>query len=67
MLAAEGGRPHWGKYYNPDLYSWDRLYPQWSQFSALRDQLDPAGKFSNEHIRRLFQNLDSTPVSCTAG
>lgn len=54
LLAAEGGRPHWGKYFNSDLYSWGQLYPQWSQFCALRDELDPAGKFSNEHTRGLF-------------
>ena len=22
LLAAEGGRPHWGKYYDPQRYQW---------------------------------------------
>ena len=27
LLAAEGGRPHWGKYFDESLYDWPALYP----------------------------------------
>jgi FAD/FMN-containing dehydrogenase len=56
FLATEGGRPHWGKYFDPGLYDWESIYPKWSQFRALRAQFDPEGKFSNDHIGGLFGN-----------
>ncbi len=30
------------------------LYPQWERFQAVRNRLDPDGRFLNEHLRRLF-------------
>jgi len=54
FLSAEGGRPHWGKYFDPTLYDWEAIYPKWSQFCALRARFDPEGKFRNEYIGGLF-------------
>ncbi|WP_413650416.1 D-arabinono-1,4-lactone oxidase [Pantoea sp. B65] len=54
LLAAEGGRPHWGKYYHQHLYHWRECYPQWDAFRAVRQQLDPTGKFSNDYLSQLF-------------
>jgi len=54
LLAQEGGRPHWGKYYDPALYHWHHLYPQWQQFRAVRAALDPTGKFANAYTTALF-------------
>ncbi|WP_413734079.1 D-arabinono-1,4-lactone oxidase [Sodalis sp. RH21] len=54
MLASEGGRPHWGKYFNPDLYHWRDIYPQWQAFGDARAALDPAGKFANAFTTALF-------------
>ena len=54
LLAAEGGRPHWGKYYNQSLYNWGAIYPQWDAFRALRSQFDPQQKFSNDYLAKLF-------------
>lgn len=54
LLAAEGGRPHWGKYYDPQRYVWREIYPQWDAFRAVRDALDPQRKFSNDYITALF-------------
>lgn len=54
LLAAEGGRPHWGKYYNQALYNWREIYPHWDAFRDLRHQLDPQQKFSNRYLTELF-------------
>ncbi|MEB5836146.1 FAD-binding protein [Pantoea dispersa] len=54
LLAAEGGRPHWGKYYDPQRYQWRAIYPQWDAFRAVREQLDPTHRFSNDYVIALF-------------
>lgn len=58
LLAAEGGRPHWGKYYDPQRYVWRDIYPQWDAFRAVRDALDPQRKFSNDYIAALFDRSE---------
>ena len=47
VLAAEGGRPHWGKYFDEALYDWPALYPQWGAFREVREALDPQHTFDN--------------------
>jgi len=54
LLAEEGGRPHWGKYYDEERYNWREIYPQWDAFRALRSQLDPNGRLGNDYITPLF-------------
>ncbi len=54
LLAAEGGRPHWGKYYDPQRYQWRDIYPQWDAFRDVRAQLDPQRRFSNDYVTALF-------------
>ncbi|QKJ87715.1 L-gulono-1,4-lactone dehydrogenase [Paramixta manurensis] len=54
LLAQEGGRPHWGKYYTPSLYQWREIYPQWDAFRAVRTALDPGHKFSNDYLTALL-------------
>lgn len=54
LLAGEGGRPHWGKYYDEERYRWREIYPQWDAFRALRSQLDPQGRLGNDYIAPLF-------------
>ena len=54
LLAEEGGRPHWGKYYDEERYNWREIYPQWDAFRALRSQLDPQGRLGNDYITPLF-------------
>ena len=50
-LLELGGRPHWGKmfYKNPV-----GLYPTFAAFAAIRQQMDPQGKFSNIYVERLL-------------
>lgn len=54
LLAEEGGRPHWGKYFDADLYDWSTLYPQMAAFREVREALDPQHKFSNAFSQRLL-------------
>lgn len=54
VLAAEGGRPHWGKYFDESLYHWPEIYPQWQAFRQVRETLDPQHKFDNAFTAALF-------------
>lgn len=54
VLAAAGGRPHWGKYFEVPLYDWPRLYPRWADFVEVRQALDPHHKFDNAFTSALF-------------
>ncbi|WP_165066431.1 D-arabinono-1,4-lactone oxidase [Marisediminicola senii] len=53
-LAEEGGRPHWGKYFDESLYDWPALYPQWEAFRRVRETLDPQHRFANAFTAALL-------------
>jgi FAD/FMN-containing dehydrogenase len=48
------GRPHWGKIHSLGAAELRELYPRWEEFHALRRELDPRGRFLNDHLRELF-------------
>lgn len=48
------GRPHWGKAHWHIARDLRDLYPQWDAFVAVRERLDPDGRFLNDHLRRLL-------------
>ncbi len=54
IFLRHGGRPHWGKMHSLSCRELKELYPGWSEFQAVRTELDPGGLFLNEHLRRLF-------------
>lgn len=54
VLAAEDGRPHWGKYFDEALYDWPALYPGWAAFREVRQALDPHHRFANSFTSALF-------------
>lgn len=54
LLASEGGKPHWGKYFDASLYDWPALYPQLPAFKEVRRALDPHGKFLNDFMTELL-------------
>jgi FAD/FMN-containing dehydrogenase len=54
VLADEGGRPHWGKYYDETLYDWSALYPRWGAFRGVRNALDPEHRFENAFTAELL-------------
>jgi FAD-linked oxidoreductase len=54
IFRAHDGRPHWAKRHtltNADLH---KLYPRAAEFCAVREGVDPAGKFANTHLTELF-------------
>lgn len=48
------GRPHWGKLHTLTAKNLRALYPQFDAFLAVRQKVDPKGKFLNNHTRQLF-------------
>lgn len=46
-------RPHWGKVFTMDADSIRRRYPRWDDFAALRERMDPGGRFTNDYLVRL--------------
>lgn len=47
------GRPHWAKLHSHTARDLRELYPKWDQFHAIRERLDPRGRFLNAYLRRL--------------
>ena len=54
IFRRHQGRPHWAKLHSLSRSDLERLYPEWERFQTVRNQLDPRGRFLNEHLRRLF-------------
>ncbi len=54
IFARYEGRPHWGKLHSLAATELAKLYPHWDDFQAVRRRLDPAGKFLNRYLRRIF-------------
>jgi L-gulonolactone oxidase len=54
IFDSYGGRPHWGKHHFKSAAELAPLYPQWDEFAAIRDCLDPARTFTNEYVRRVL-------------
>ncbi|WP_194793064.1 D-arabinono-1,4-lactone oxidase [Raineyella fluvialis] len=48
-LAALGGLPHWGKYFDADLFDFTAL-PRFEEFRELRERLDPRGRFLGPRV-----------------
>jgi len=48
------GRPHWGKMHTQDHRTFSQLYPRWSDFLRVRQQLDPQGMFLNDYLREML-------------
>ncbi len=53
-LAALGGLPHWGKYFDADLFDLGTL-PRFEEFRAVRDRLDPNGRFIGPRVAELLR------------
>ena len=54
VLRAFDGRPHWGKMHNLLADDLAKLYPQFEEFVALRDELDPQRVFTNPYLQRVL-------------
>jgi FAD/FMN-containing dehydrogenase len=54
IMAAAGGRPHWGKLHFQTAETLASRYPDWSKFQAVRDQIDPQRVFTNPYLDRVL-------------
>lgn len=54
IMDTYGGRPHWGKMHFQTNETLAPRYPRWAGFQALRDRLDPAGRFANPYLDRVL-------------
>jgi FAD-linked oxidoreductase len=54
VMTALGGRPHWGKLHTRTAAQLAASYPEFGGFVALRDRLDPEGRFTNAHLDRIL-------------
>ncbi|WP_170383248.1 D-arabinono-1,4-lactone oxidase [Ruegeria atlantica] len=55
LFVEAGGRPHWGKMHSLTYKVLATLYPDFDRFCALREQLDPTGKFLTPALAKLFR------------
>ncbi|HEY0755900.1 MAG TPA: D-arabinono-1,4-lactone oxidase [Ktedonobacteraceae bacterium] len=56
------GRPHWGKMHTLDHHTLSQLYPHWSDFLRIRQQLDPQGIFLNDYLCAMLGISAAKPV-----
>jgi L-gulonolactone oxidase len=54
VMDDVAGRPHWGKLHYQSAETLRGRYPRFDEFVALRDQLDPSGRFSNAYLDRVL-------------
>jgi FAD-linked oxidoreductase len=54
VAGAVGGRPHWGKMHSLDAEVLRTRYPRFDDFTKLRAELDPEGKFLNPYLSRVL-------------
>ena len=67
MFRAYGGRPHWGKIHAATAAAeLAPHYEHWDHFWRLRAELDPEGRFLNEHLRTIGGVAPSGLVPCQA-
>jgi L-gulono-1,4-lactone dehydrogenase len=52
VMAEWGGRPHWGKRSFLSVADLAPRYPRWADFAAIRERLDPDGRFVNAWARQ---------------
>ncbi|WP_434447309.1 D-arabinono-1,4-lactone oxidase [Lentzea sp. E54] len=57
LLAAEGGKPHWGKHFTPALYDFPRLFERWDDFLAVMRKADPDGRLGSTFTRSLLEQV----------
>ena len=54
IFRAHGGRPHWGKMHSLEARELQAIHPHFDSFVALRERMDPEGKFLNPYLKSIF-------------
>ncbi|MEU5220324.1 D-arabinono-1,4-lactone oxidase [Streptomyces sp. NPDC020807] len=64
ILGEFRGRPHWGKMHTLGARTLRTRYDGFDEFVALRDALDPTGRFANPYLDRVLGVApDAVPVT----
>jgi FAD-linked oxidoreductase len=54
IMTGVGGRPHWGKMHTRTADYLAGVYPRFSDFLTLRNQIDPERRFGNEYLQQVL-------------
>ena len=54
ILALYGGIPHYGKFFTKSLYDFNKLLPDFGEFCAYRNRIDPGQRFVNSFVEDMF-------------
>lgn len=54
IVAAHGGRPHWGKMHSLDAARLEQVHPRLAEFTRVRDRLDPDRVMAGPHLDRIL-------------
>lgn len=54
IMTNVQGRPHWGKLHYLGRDDFAERYPRFGDFVAIRDRVDPQGRFSNPYLDRVL-------------
>lgn len=57
VMVGFDGRPHWGKRHFQTAETLSESYPEWGRFAAVRERLDPEGRFANDYVNRVLGPL----------
>jgi FAD-linked oxidoreductase len=60
LMDGLEGRPHWGKRHFQTAETLRPRYPEWDAFQAVRERLDPDGRFANAYVDRVLGRLPAT-------
>lgn len=54
IAGSVGGRPHWGKMHTLDAATLRERYPRFDDFTSVRAEVDPEGRFANPYAERVL-------------
>ncbi|XP_077187499.1 L-gulonolactone oxidase-like isoform X3 [Paroedura picta] len=54
IMKKFGGRPHWAKAHTCTRGDFEKMYPEFPKFCAIREKLDPRGMFLNAYLEKVF-------------
>lgn len=54
VFRSFNGRPHWGKLNDFTKEEFQKAYPKWEDFLAVRQRCDPNGKLMNDYLQKIF-------------
>lgn len=65
IFREHGGRPHWGKLHTRTEEYFREVYPRFDDFLAVRDRLDPEGRFGNAYLQSVLGEIRTADVTAS--